>query len=209
MKPVILIGGGGHAKVVASTLLELKIPILGFTDPEASRSTLFDIPRLGDDQAILRHPADEIWLAQGLGSIRPSAHRAEVFERFKSLGYSFITLIHPAAIVAMDVEIGEGSVIFAGAVVQAGTRIAANTILNTRCSVDHDCVIGSHVHISPGATLSADIHAEAGCHIGVGSTCIQGIRIGENALVGAGSVVLRNVPPGRHVFGVPARAIPT
>jgi sugar O-acyltransferase (sialic acid O-acetyltransferase NeuD family) len=208
MKPVILIGGGGHAKVVASTLIDLKIPILGFVDPDTSKSTLLGLPRLGDDDAILTHSADAVLLVQSIGGTRPCARRAKVFDHFKSLGYSFFTAIHPTAIVANDVEIGEGTVVFAGAVVQPGTRIGANCILNTRCSVDHDCHIGPNNHIAPGATLSGSITTGPNCHIGVGATIIQGLILGENSLVGAGSVVLKQVPPNTTVFGIPARSLP-
>lgn len=207
MKPVILIGGGGHAKVVASTLMELEISILGFVDPAPAHATLLGLPHLGGDDAVLAHAPAEILLAQGLGCTRPDPRRASVFEHFKSLGYYFITIVHPAASVATDVEIGEGTAILAGAIVQPGTRIGPDCILNTRCSVDHDCHIGSHNHIAPGATLSGSITTGANCHIGVGATIIQGLSIGENSLVGAGSVVLRSVPPDSTVFGVPARTL--
>jgi len=208
MKPVIVIGGGGHAKVVVATLRELGAEVLGFTDTDPRRAALAGLARLGGDEAVLDYPPAEILLAQGLGSVQPAALRAQVFGKFKDLGYSFITLVHPAATVAADVEIGEGTVVFAGSVVQPGTRIGSNAILNTRCSVDHDCTIGPHVHIAPGATLSGGVMAADGCHIGIGAAVIQGISIGADALVGAGAVVLRDVIAGSRVFGVPARAIP-
>lgn len=209
MKPVIIIGGGGHAKVVASTLAELKIPVLGFVDPDASKPTLLGLSRLGGDEAILAHPPDSVLLAQGLGSVGPGSPRAKVFDHHKSLGYNFVTATHPAATVAAEVEIGEGTVIFAGAIVQPGAQIGRNCILNTRCSVDHDCHIGAHNHIAPGATLSGSITTGADCHLGVGCTIIQGISLGEGVLVGAGSVVLKKVPSGTSVFGIPARPLPS
>ena len=86
MKPIIIIGGGGHAKVVASTLIELKFPILGFVDPDPSRTSLRGLPKLGGDEAILTHPPDSILLAQGLGSVRPNSARSKVFDHHKSLG---------------------------------------------------------------------------------------------------------------------------
>lgn len=208
MKPVIIIGGGGHAKVLASTLVEMNIPILGFVDPDTSKITLLGLPRLGGDEAILDHSPDSILLAQGLGSVSPDFVRSKVFDHHKSLGYTFVTAIHPTAIVAREVEIGEGTVIFAGAIVQPGTQIGQNCVLNTRCSVDHDCYIGPHNHIAPGATLSGSVTTGSNCHIGVGSTIIQGVILGENSLIGAGSVVLKQVPPNTTVFGIPARNLP-
>jgi sugar O-acyltransferase (sialic acid O-acetyltransferase NeuD family) len=207
MKPVIIIGGGGHAKVVASTLLLLRQSVLGFTDQDTSKTSLLGLPYMGDDGVILSYEPSEILLVNGVGSIRPGGLRAELFKRFKELGFSFLTLVHPAAVVAPESEIGEGALIFAGAVVQPGARIGPNCILNSRCSVDHDCDIGAHTHIAPGATLSGGVRTGPDCHIGVGATVIQGIEIGGGTLVGAGSVVVRPVAPGSTVMGVPARDV--
>jgi UDP-perosamine 4-acetyltransferase len=208
MKPVILIGGGGHAKVLAATLIELKTPILGFTDLDPEKTTLLGLPRLGTDEIILTHPPDTIQLAHGLGSIRPGPLRAKVFDHFKSHGYTFLTAIHPTATIAPDVQIGEGTVVFAGVIIQPGTTIGENCILNTRCSIDHDCRIGPHNHIAPGATLSGTITTGPHCHIGTGATLIQGLTLGESTLIGAGAVLLRNTPPHTTHLGNPARIIP-
>lgn len=207
MKPVIIIiGGGGHAKVLASTLLQLERDVLGFTDPDETKTFLCGVPRLGDDEAILGHHPAEVLLVNGVGSTRPDSPRGGIFARFKDFGYSFLTVVHPAAFVAREAEIGEGTAVFAGAIVQADARIGPNCILNTRCSVDHDCHIGPHNHIAPGATLSGTITTGAGCHIGVGATILQGLTLGEGSLVGAGAVVLRDVPPHTTVVGNPARS---
>jgi UDP-perosamine 4-acetyltransferase len=93
----------------------------------------------------------------------------------------------------------------AGAVIQSGSRIGINSIINTRASVDHDCVIGNHVHISPGVTLSGGVEIGTCSHIGTGSTVIQGIVIGNSCLAAAGAVVTKDVIAGVKVRGVPAR----
>ncbi|MBX3740910.1 MAG: acetyltransferase [Akkermansiaceae bacterium] len=208
MKPVIIIGGGGHAKVVASTLQAAGQPVLGFTDTGGARPEMSGIPQLGGDEAIAGYDPSSVELVFGIGCIQPGPARAAIFHRFKGMGYDFRTVVHPTAWVAPDVEIGEGTVVFAGAIVQPGTRIGVNTILNSRSSVDHDCRIGSHVHIAPGAVLSGAVVVGDGAHLGVGCTIIQGLTIGGEALVGAGSVVVRDVAAGHRVFGVPARPIP-
>lgn len=208
MKPVIIIGGGGHAKVVADALRESGAGILGFTDRDASRPPFQGISRLGDDSIIASHGPDDVVLAMGIGSVGTSPLRADLFSRFKGLGFRFATVIHPRACVARDAVIGEGTVIFAGAVVQPGCVIGENVILNTRASVDHDSHIAAHVHIAPGSTLSGGVTVGERALIGVGCTIIQGLTIGRESLVGAGSVVVRDVPAGQRVFGVPARSIP-
>jgi sugar O-acyltransferase (sialic acid O-acetyltransferase NeuD family) len=208
MKPVILLGGGGHARVVASTISATGRRVLGFVDPEKDDAAITGLQRLGDDNAVFEYEPSTILLAHGIGSTRPGPHRMAIFERFKSAGYTFLTLIHPAASVASDVRLGEGCAVFAGAVIQPGVRIGCNTIVNTRASIDHDCSIGSHAHIAPGAVVCGAVSIGDGSHIGAGSTVIQNVTIGARALVGAGSVVLRNVPADARVFGNPCRLLP-
>lgn len=146
-------------------------------------------------------------LVNGLGSVMNTALRADIFNKFKNLGYNFRQVVHPSAIIAKDCILGECVQIMAGAVVNTGTNIAANSIINTGAVVDHECIIGSHVHIAPGVTLSGGVLVGDGSHIGAGATVIQGVSIGRNALIGAGAVVLKDVPPNAKVVGVPARAM--
>jgi sugar O-acyltransferase (sialic acid O-acetyltransferase NeuD family) len=143
--------------------------------------------------------------AKALGYQLTGEQLQAVFEKFKGKGFTFATIVHPSAVVASDVALGEGAQIMAGAIIQPGSRIGMNTIVNTKASVDHDCLIGDHVHLSPGVTLSGDVRIYNGVHIGTGATVIQGITIGANSLVGAGSVVIADVPSEIRVLGAPAR----
>lgn len=93
----------------------------------------------------------------------------------------------------------------AGAVVQAGARMEDNVLTNTKASVDHDCCIGEHSHIGPGATLSGGVRIGAGCHIGCGATIIENIQIGRGVMIGAASLVIAPVPDSTSVRGVPAQ----
>lgn len=205
--PVIMVGGGDHARVVLSILLALKRVIIGYTTREPLRAEILGVPCLGDDGVIEEYPPDSVRLVNGVGSIRPSAARRQIFERFQERGYSFTPVIHPSAIVTPDVEIGEGAQIMAGSVVQTATRIGPNCIINTRAAVDHDCIIAAHAHIAPGVVLAGRVAVGEGAHVGAGATVIQGVVIGRNALVGAGAVVVRDVPPGVTAIGVPARVM--
>jgi sugar O-acyltransferase (sialic acid O-acetyltransferase NeuD family) len=205
--PVIILGGGGHAKVLIEALKISNITILGITDsdPAKHNTLVMGIPVLGDDDAVTHHLPGNIRLVNGMGSVTVPRAKTALFERFKSQGYVFITVIHPSAVIASDVTLGEGAQIMAGAVIQPGSTIGMNTIVNTKASVDHDCHIGKHVHISPGVTLSGDVRIGDEVHIGTGATVIQGIRIGRSSLIGAGSVVVTDVPENTQYAGVPAR----
>lgn len=203
-QPIVILGGGGHASVLVSTLRLLGHPIFGFTDPSPEMSALTDIEYLGNDCVLERYSEDEIQCVVGLGSTRDSSQRANLFKLHRAKGFAFPVIIHPSASVAQEVELSIGVQIMAGAVVQTGAVIDENVIVNTSASIDHDCHIGKHVHVAPGATLSGNVTVEEGTHIGAGAVVIQDVHIGRNAIVGAGAVVVRDVPPDSVVTGVPA-----
>jgi len=205
--PLLIIGAGGHAKVLVEALLASSAVIAGVVDadPAMAGQALLGVPVLGDDKFVQEFPPDEIRLVNGLGSVGLPVRRKELFERFKTLGYSFAKVVHPSAVIASDVELGEGAQIMAGAVIQPGSRIGSNVIVNTRASVDHDCRIGEHVHLAPGVTLSGGVRIGDSSHIGTGATLIQGINTGARCLVAAGSVVIRDINENTTVYGVPAR----
>lgn len=209
MRPIIVLGGGGHAKVVIEALLRSGAQLLGVTDADPARhgSTLLGVPVLGDDAVVLTQRPEAVLLANGLGSTGLPQRRREIFERFSALGYVFISVVHPSAVVSSEVTLGEGAQIMAGAVLQPGCRIGANSIVNTRAAVDHDCLIGAHVHLAPGVTLSGSVTVGELTHIGTGATVIQGIAIGPRAVVAAGAVVVANIAPATTVRGVPARVV--
>jgi sugar O-acyltransferase (sialic acid O-acetyltransferase NeuD family) len=206
--PVIVIGGGGHAKVLVSTLLLCHRSILGFVDLNPTAPPLLGIRRLGSDGAVRLHAPDDVKLVNGVGSTGSTAIRQNVYDRFTRERYCFATVIHPSAVVAPEVQIEDGVQVLAGAVVQTGCRLGANVIVNTGARIDHDCIIDSHVHVAPGVTLCGAVHVCTGAHIGAGATVIQGIRIGAGSVVGAGALVIRDVPQGATVVGVPAASMP-
>ncbi len=205
-KPVILLGAGGHARVLLDILLEKNIEVLGIAEKDGADlpADLYGIPVIGSDSDVQQYPPDKVELVNGIGSIGYIALRQKVYEKFKRQDYCFAQVIHPGAVVSRRAELGEGVQIMAGAVVNIGTCIRGNSIINTNASVDHDCLIGAHVHIAPGVTLSGGVTVGDCSHIGTGASVVQGIEIGGNVIVGAGAVVVNNIEAGKTVCGVPA-----
>ena len=205
--PLLILGSGGHAKVLVDALLLGSRPIAGLVDAACERigSTLLGLTVLGDDSIVSRYSHSEIQLVNGVGSIRSNLLRRQIFERFTAAGYAFAQVLHPSCLVADSALLGEGVQVMAGAIIQAGSQVGKNTIINTGAIVDHDCHVGAHAHLAPGVTLSGGVRVGDGAHIGTGAIVIQGVRIGEGSLVGAGAVVVRDVPPESTVMGVPAR----
>lgn len=208
-KPIIILGAGGHAKVLIDALQRQSANILGITDsaPELHGKDVMGIPIIGDDDSILQYGGNDIMLVNGMGKVNFSNKRMQIYHTFKERGYIFTTVIHPSAVISSRAYLSEGVHVMAGAVIQTLATIGVNTIINTRASVDHECIIGDHVHIAPGATISGGVKIGDNALIGVGVTIIQGIHIGASGIVGAGAVVTEDVREGVTVMGIPAKVV--
>lgn len=207
IRPILILGGGGHARVLIDALRLRAIEIIGIADADPARRGMLvsGVPVLGDDTVIEQYGKNETYLVNALGSVDIPRGRRDIFERFKKKGFTFATVVHPSAVIASDVELGEGAHVMAGAVIQSGSRIGINTIVNTHASVDHDCFIEDHVHLAPGVTLSGEVRVSNLVHVGTGAVVIQGITIGRESVIGAGAVVVSDIPHESRVAGVPAR----
>jgi UDP-perosamine 4-acetyltransferase len=200
---IIIIGGGGHARVVADALRAGGHSIKGYVDIRAT-DALSALKYLGDDGVLLDYDPIGVALGNGLGFAKIPDARRQIFLKYKNAGFSFATVVHPAAIVDPCAVLEEGAQILAGAVLQSNVRIGCNVIVNTGAIINHDGLIGDHSHIATGAVLAGGVEVGASTLVGAGATIIQDITIGSDVIVAAGAVVVRDVPSGR-VAGVPAR----
>ena len=211
MKPVVLLGAGGHARVLRSLLSMQHRQIEAVLDDNSAlhgkRIGHTGLKVAGGLDQITRYQPNGVELINAIGSAhRPTARQA-VYERMIGQGYTFATLCHHKAVVACEAFIEPTSQIMASATIQAGAQVYANTLINTGAIIDHDTTIGEHTHVAPGATVCGGVTIGPGCHIGAGATVIQGITLGEGVVVGAGATVLCDVPEKLIVAGTPARPI--
>jgi sugar O-acyltransferase (sialic acid O-acetyltransferase NeuD family) len=209
MQRVLTLGAGGHAQVVADILLRsreagINHNLVGFLDdaPSLTGTTIMGLPVLGTIAQLGKFNHDAIIVAIG-----DNRTRACIFESVRARGEKIVSAIHPAAVVAPDVRLGEGVMICAGVVVNTGTVIGDNVILNTGCTVDHHNYIGDHAHIAPGVHLGGDVTIGEGTLIGIGATVTPQCTVGSWSVVCAGSVVTKDVPPCATAAGMPARVI--
>jgi len=206
--PVIVLGGGGHARVLIEILQRRKVRIEGISLVEPAVDELYGYRVIGNDEdVLLRYPANQVLLVNAVGSSGPAVGRKALYAKFRAIGYRFASVIHPSAVVASDCMIGEGVQVMAGAIIQPGCRLGDNVLINTKASIDHDGDVGHHVHVAVGATVAGGVKIGDGAFIGAGSTIIQNLSIGANSLVGAGAVVVRDVRANTTVIGVPAREV--
>jgi len=203
MKGIVILGAGGHAKVVLSTALAAGLSVEGIFDDDDTKwgQRLLDVPVLGPLETLRSERFPQAVIAIGDNRVRKM-----IAERFDGC-CEWITVIHPRAFVHQSVRIGRGTVIFAGTVIQPDTVVGDHVILNTGVTVDHDCMIGNFVHLAPGVHLAGSVVVEEGGFLGVGSVVIPGQKVGQWATVGAGAVVIRDVSPLDTVAGVPAKPI--
>lgn len=211
LPPVVVIGFGGHGRVVTDALLATGRTVVAVTDrktedPFAQR---IGMPLLTDEGLLQRHPPGAVELASGIGSIWPcgqQSHRQTVIRKFEQLGYRFTGFVHPAAWVSPWAVVDPTAQVHAGAVIQPGSQIGPHTIINTAAAVDHDVKIGCFCHVGPGVSLSGNVCLGDGSHLGTGCSVIQGIVLGPGCFVAAGSTVVKHIPAAEHVRGTPAKS---
>lgn len=207
---IIVIGSGGHARIIIDIIEEVgKYEIDGIVTNDIFPNNMFDgYEILGNDEIL-----DDLYkkgyyeLAMGIGGFRDNKLRSAIFNKCKKIGFEFVTLIHPAAVISRTAKLGEGCVLFAGVIINPNTIINDNVVLATSATVDHDTVIKSHVLVSAGVTVGANDVIEEGVLLALGSKVISGVRIGKNILVGAGAVVVKDLEEPGIYLGIPAQKV--
>lgn len=201
---LIIIGAGGHGKVVADIALKMnRWESVSFLDDNEMAKPFSGVEVVGKirDSAKYKHEAD-FFVAIGNNS-----RRAQILEDLFRQEYSVAKLIHPSCILGLDVTIDVGTVIMAGVVVNSSTRVGKGCILNTHCNVDHDNIIEDYVHISPGVNLAGTVFVGRSSWIGVGSSISNGVKINCDCIIGAGAVVINDLIESGTYVGVPAKKI--
>lgn len=209
MKNVVILGSGGQARVVVDAIESQQCArILGLVDagdaPAHTRYTTLgrdeDVPSLHAS-----HGPFDLMVAIGNNAVRQRV--VSKLAQVASLHY--LTVIHPQAHVAGDVQVGAGTFVAIGATLCVGVRLGQHVLINTNASVDHDCVVEDYAFIAPNAALGGGVHIGSGAMVGMGATVLPGLTVGAGATVAAGAVVTRNVRDGDLVMGVPAKSVRT
>lgn len=199
---ILVVAAGGHGRVVLDALLISEARVRGLVDPQLKPgSEVMGAPVLGGDEVFEDPSYSGCHLANGIGANPSTQERTAIFLRLKALGYEFVKIIHPSATVSPLAKLDEGCQIMAKAVVQCGTHIGRNVVVNTAASIDHDSVIADNVFISPGAILCGNVELGNRVFVGAGAILLPGIEIGEDAIIAAGAIVRQDVPAGKHFYG--------
>lgn len=203
MTALLIIGAGGHGKVVADSALEQgdreRIAFLDDLHPELTE--VLGWPVLGKVADAARFLDDYPDAVVAVGN---NQRRMELIDMLRESGFGLPVICHPSAVISRSATIGPGCVLFATTVVNTGARLGKGCIVNTGASIDHDCLLADAVHVSPGARLGGAVEVGRASWIGIGASIRELTVIGERVMVGAGAAVVGDVPDGVTVTGVPA-----
>lgn len=202
---VVVVGAGGHAKVIIEILHAMGEQVDYCVSSLDSPNTWVGVSILkGDEnlQKLRENGYSKAFIAIGSNSIRQCIAEVAI-----QAGYQLVNAISPNAVVSPSAHLGIGIAVMAGAVINAGCVIEDLAIINTGATVDHDCRIGRGAHIAPQCGLAGNVVVGTNSFLGVGCKVIPGIKIGERATIGAGGVVILDIPSGATAIGVPVKIV--
>lgn len=207
--PIIVVGAGEHAGVVVDALLASGKPVKGSVDSAThlQGTSLCGVPVLGGDEVLDRISCADAVLVNGIGSIGDPTVRTRVQKHLESLGWKFVGVIHPSAIVSPFARVAPDAQILARAVVQPHASISEGCIVNTGAIIEHHVSLGAWSHAAPGSVICGCVRLGESCHVGAGAIVKQGVRLGPSTLVGVGAVVLKPFEGNGALVGNPAKKL--
>lgn len=204
MKSLLILGAGGHGKVVADAALATGEwrEIAFLDDRVATIGLVLDLPVIGVIGSLSNLTARFSHAVVAVGDAR---RRLQLITELARNGYVVPVILHPRATISPSAKLAPGTVVMAGAVVNPDVTAGSGVIINTGACVDHDCRLGNGVHVCPTASLAGNVVVHDRSWIGIGACVKQGVTIGYDVLVGAGATVTEDVPDNLKVVGTPAR----
>jgi sugar O-acyltransferase (sialic acid O-acetyltransferase NeuD family) len=203
MSALLVIGAGGHGRVVADAAMTMgRWQTVCFADDRTDVRNVLGFELVGASADLERLAGSYKSAVVAVGNVRA---RLALLDRCASLGFDLPVIVHRSAVVSGFASIGAGSVVFAQAAVNPGASLGRGCIVNTGATVDHDCELGEGVHICPGVHVAGSVHIGPRSWVGIGTSVKQGIRIGSDVTVGAGAAVVTDIESGVTAIGVPAR----
>lgn len=205
LKPLVMIGGGGHAGVLVDMLRAQGREVRAIVCPDDidQRPVFAGILHLKRDDDVLQFPADEVLLVNGVGMLPNSSLKRKLNEYFLEQGYQFETVVADGAFVSPYARLLPGSQVFTGAIIQAGAVIGEHSVVNSGAIVEHDSSVGAYNHIAPGATLCGQVVTKADVYVGANATIIQNMTLAQGSIAGAGAIVTQPLLSGQICY--PAR----
>lgn len=203
---LIIVGGGGHGRVVADAARAAGAQVVAFADAALAGGVVDGVPVIDAEPAVVARAA----LQRGAGAavaIGHNATRQRVHASLAEAGVTIASVIHPSAVVLGGAQLGVGVQVLAGAVLGVGAALGDGCIVNTSASIDHDCRVGPFCHLSPGVHTGGQVELGEGVHLAIGVSVRNRVKVGAWSQIGVGAAVVGDVPAHVVAYGVPARIV--
>jgi UDP-perosamine 4-acetyltransferase len=204
-EPVLVVGAGGHAKVVIELIRAGGGQVAALVDADPTPRQVLGCAVVGADEALARLRAEG--LSRAFVALGDNRLRARLAQRLRELDFVLVNAVSPGAHISPSARIGAGVAVMAGAAVNAEARIEDLVIVNTCAAVDHDVRLGEACHVGPGSTLAGEVKVGRLAFVGAGATLIPGVSVGDGAVIGAGACVVSDIEAGVLAVGAPARVV--
>ncbi len=209
MKDIVIIGAGGFGREVAWLIEDInklnkeEWNIVGFVDDnETIQGTEINGYKVVGNVEWLRN--QQLYVVNAIGD---PIIKKSVMKRLEGSKNIYPVLVHPSVIYSDKVSFGEGSIICAGSIITVNIEIGKHVIINLDCTIGHDVILGDYTTVLPSVNVSGFVKTKECVNVGTGSAIIQGVTVGENTIIGAGSVVTKDLPANCTAVGVPAKPI--
>lgn len=211
MKSIVIVGAGGFGREVIEIFKdqnkkEKKWNILGFIDDDKDLrgKIINNYPVLGGLEWIEKNNNENLGCVCAVG--KPKM-RKKVVENFKRMGVNFYNAIHPSVIMSEFIELGNDVIICAGTILTVNIKIGNHVIINLNCTIGHDAIIDDYCTLNPTVKVNGYNHLSEGVYVGTGATFIHEVSVGSWSTIGAGSVVIQDIPEDVIAVGIPAKVI--
>lgn len=211
IRDLYIIGAGGFGREIAWLAERINAvnptwDIKGFIDDNQTvQGTQRGNYRVVGTCNMLETMDEEVWVVCAIGASHVRRKVIEKVSQFKNV--KFATLIDPSVLMSPSVKIGEGTMVCAGNILTVDISIGNHVIINLDCTVGHDAVLGDFVTLYPSVNVSGCSVLESEVEMGTGAQIIQGKKILQGTIVGAGAVVTKDLPANCTAVGAPAKPI--
>lgn len=209
MKNIVIVGAGGvgrETSLIIQQINELKSTwnLIGFIDDDVNSwgNVINGYPVIGGMDSLEKLSLDT-YVVVAIANYKVKKRIVnKINNRFK-----FATIVHPRVWLHDYMTLGEGTIIYEGAILTTNIKVGNHVIISPKCGIGHDSIIKDYVSLLWNVNISGNDIIEEGVMMGSASTVIQGKRIGKGSTVGAGAVVIDNIDSYSTVVGVPAKVI--
>lgn len=211
MKDIVIIGAGNFGREVAQLIKEINKDkktwnLLGYIDDtiEKQNTVINNDVVLGDFSWFEKTSTDKLWAVCAIGNPKD---KYNLIQKASAYNINFANLIHPGVAINKFIEFGSGCIICSGSFISVNTKIGSHVSINPGCGIGHDTVIGDYSSLYWNVTLSGNVCIQEGCEIGSKAVIIQKRSVGKWSIIGAGAVVIKDIPESCTAVGVPAKPI--